>query len=137
MLASASSRKPSAATTNPDCAQVNAVIRAAIEQIKSAGAEIVEVSLPNLMDFVVETSLYITHSRHDINKFLSSRPSLPYASIDAIYRDGRYHKNLDLIDDIMTGPAQPDDDPSLLPQARRDATRFSAPSSGIMARTTG
>jgi amidase len=107
---------------NPDCAQVNAVIRAAIEQIKSAGAEIVEVSLPNLMDFVVETSLYITHSRHDINKFLSSRPSLPYASIDAIYKDGRYHKNLDLIDDIMTGPAQPEDDPSYYRKlAARDA----------------
>jgi amidase len=107
---------------NPDCAQVNAIIRAAIEQIKSAGAEIVEVSLPNLMDFVVETSLYITHSRHDINKFLSSRPSLPYASIDAIYKDGRYHKNLDLIDDIMTGPAQPDDDPSYYRKlAARDA----------------
>ena len=107
---------------NPDCAQVNAVIRAAIGQIKSAGAEIVEVSLPNLMDFVVETSLYITHSRHDINKFLSSRPSLPYASIDAIYKDGRYHKNLDLIDDIMTGPAQPEDDPSYYRKlAARDA----------------
>jgi Asp-tRNA(Asn)/Glu-tRNA(Gln) amidotransferase A subunit family amidase len=97
---------------DPDCAQVNAVVRAAIAQIKSAGAEIVEVSLPNLMELVVETSLYITHSRHDINKFLSSRPSLPYASIDAIYKDGRYHKNLDLIDDIMTGPAHPEGDPS-------------------------
>jgi Asp-tRNA(Asn)/Glu-tRNA(Gln) amidotransferase A subunit family amidase len=64
------------------------------------------------MDFVVETSLYITHSRHDINKFLSSRPALPYASIDAIYKNGRYHKNLDLIDDIMTGPLKPDEDPT-------------------------
>jgi len=97
---------------DPDCAMVNAVVRAAIAQIKAAGAEIVEVSLPGLMDFVVETSLYITHSRHDINKFLSSRPALPYASIDAIYKDGRYHKNLDLIDDIMTGPLKPDEDPT-------------------------
>ena len=65
---------------------------------------------------------YITHSRHDINKFLSARPSLPYASIDAIYKDGRYHKNLDLIDDIMTGPAQPDEDPSYYRKlAARDA----------------
>ena len=107
---------------NPDCAQVNAVIRAAIEQIKSAGADIVEVSLPNLMEFVVETSLYITHSRHDINKFLASRPSLPYASIDAIYKAGRYHKNLDLIDDIMTGPAHPEEDPDYYRKlAARDA----------------
>jgi amidase len=107
---------------DPDCAQVNAVVRAAIDEIKAAGAEIVEVSLPNLMDFVVETSLYITHSRHDINAFLSARPALPYSSIDAIYQDGRYHKNLDLIDDIMTGPAHPEDDPDYYRKlAARDA----------------
>jgi amidase len=96
---------------NPDCAQVNAVIRAAINDIKSAGAEIVDVSQPNLMDYVVETSLYITHSRHDINAFLGRNPDLAYSSLDAIYRDGKYHKNLDLIEAIMTGPAKPEDDP--------------------------
>jgi amidase len=96
---------------DPDCAQVNAVVRSAMAEIKAAGAEIVDVSLPNLTDLMVETSLYITHSRHDINAFLSARPKLPYSSIDAIYKDGRYHKNLDLIDDIMTGPAHPEEDP--------------------------
>jgi amidase len=96
---------------DPDCAQVNAVIRAAIEAIKSAGAEIVDVSQPNLMDYIVETSLYITHSRHDINAFLGRNPDFAYSSLDAIYRDGKYHKNLDLIDAIMTGPAKPEDDP--------------------------
>jgi amidase len=108
--------------SDPDCAQVNALVRAAIAQMQSAGAEIIEISLPNLMEFVVETSLYITHSRHDINAFLSSRPALAYASIDAIYRDGRYHKGLDLIDDIMTGPAHPEEDPTYYRKlAARDA----------------
>jgi len=97
--------------SDPDCAEVNAVIRAAIESIRKAGAEIVEVSLPGLMDFIIETSLYITHSRHDINKFLASRPALAYSSLDAIYKDGKYHKNLDLIDEVMTGPLEPADDP--------------------------
>ena len=76
-----------------DCAEVNKVIRAAIGQIAAAGAEIVEVSLPNMMDFIIETSLYITHSRHDINAFLGKNPDLSYSSLDAIYRDGKYHKN--------------------------------------------
>ena len=77
---SASSRKPVGSDDDPDCAEVNKVVRAAIAAIEAAGAEIVEVSLPNLMDFVIETSLYITHSRHDINKFLAARPALPYSS---------------------------------------------------------
>ena len=97
--------------SDPDCAEVNKVIRAAIKSIEATGAEIVDVSLPNLMDFIIETSLYITHSRHDINAFLGGKPNLAYASLDAIYKDGKYHKNLDLIKDIMTGPLDPADDP--------------------------
>jgi Asp-tRNA(Asn)/Glu-tRNA(Gln) amidotransferase A subunit family amidase len=96
---------------DPDCAEVNAVVRAAIATMKDAGAELVPVSLPNLMEFIVETSLYITHSRHDINGFLASRPTLSYRSLDAIYRDGKYHKKLDLIDEVMKGPLRPADDP--------------------------
>jgi amidase len=96
---------------DPDCAQVNAVVRGAIEAMKSAGATVVEVSLPDLMHHIVETSLYITHSRHDINAFLAARPALAYSSLDAIVRDGKYDRRLDLVDAIMTGPAHPTDDP--------------------------
>ena len=105
-----------------DCAAVNAVVRGSIAAMKAAGAEIVDVRLPNLMDFIIETSLYITHSRHDINKFLSSRPTMPYKSLDDIYRDGKYDKRLDLIDEIMGGPEQPTDDPDYYRKlAARDA----------------
>lgn len=117
---------------DPDCAQVNHVIRDAIAAIDAAGAEIVEVSLPTVMDFVVETSLYIAHSRHDISAFLKSRPALKYASLDAIYADGQYHDKLDLIDQIMTGPEKPDDDPSYYRKlAAREA--FQRAVVGIMA----
>lgn len=98
--------------TDPLHGEVNQVIRAVLGSIQAAGAELVEVSLPNLMDWIIETSLYITHSRHDINKFLGARPQLAYTSLDAIYKDGKYHKNLDLIDEVMTGPAEPADDPA-------------------------
>jgi amidase len=94
-----------------DCAQVNAVVRGAIAAMQAAGATIVEVSLPDLMHHIVETSLYIMHSRHDINAFLAARPALPYTSLDAIVRDGLYDRRLDLIDEIMKGPAHPADDP--------------------------
>jgi Asp-tRNA(Asn)/Glu-tRNA(Gln) amidotransferase A subunit family amidase len=108
--------------SDPDCAEVNKVVRAAIKAIAAAGAEIVDVSLPNLMDFILETSLYITHSRHDINAFLGRNPDFAYSSLDAIYKAGKFHKNLDLIKDIMTGPAKPEDDPEYYRKlAARDA----------------
>jgi len=96
---------------DPDCAQVNAVVRAAIEAMRQAGATIIEVSVPDLMDHIIETSLYIMHSRHDINQFLAARPALAYSSLDDIVRDGKYDRRLDLVDEVMKGPAHPTDDP--------------------------
>ena len=96
-----------------DCAQVNAVVRAAIAAIKEAGAELVDISLPNLKEFIEETSLYIIHSRHDINAFLASRPKLLYRTIDDIYKADKYHKNHELIEAIVKdGPLKPEDDPN-------------------------
>lgn len=116
---------------NPDCAAVNAVVRGALDAMRKAGAELVEISLPNLMDHIIETSLYITHSRHDINAFLASRP-VPYPSLDAIVADGKYDKRLDLIEAIMTGPLDPADDPDYYRKlAARDA--FQRTMVGIMA----
>jgi Asp-tRNA(Asn)/Glu-tRNA(Gln) amidotransferase A subunit family amidase len=97
---------------NEDCAQVNAVVRGAIDAMRAAGATIIEVSLPDLMPHIIETSLYITHSRHDINRFLAARPQLAYSSLDQIVADGKYDLRLDLVAEIMTGPLQPADDPN-------------------------
>ena len=97
---------------DPDCAQVNAVVRQAIETMAAEGADFVELSVPNLQDLIAETSLYIAQSRHDVNRFLKSRPQLPYSSIDDIYKAGLYDKNLELITAMVeNGPAKPDDDP--------------------------
>jgi Asp-tRNA(Asn)/Glu-tRNA(Gln) amidotransferase A subunit family amidase len=96
-----------------DCAQVNAVVRAAMAAMKKEGADLVDVSLPNLKEFIEETSLYIIHSRHDINTFLAARPKLPYRTINDIYKAGKYHKNHELIEAIVKdGPLKPEDDPS-------------------------
>jgi Asp-tRNA(Asn)/Glu-tRNA(Gln) amidotransferase A subunit family amidase len=96
-----------------DCAQVNTVVRAAIAAMKKARVVLIDISLANLKEFIEETSLYIIHSRHDINAFLASRPNLPYRSIDEIYKAGKYHKNHELIEAIVKdGPLKPEDDPT-------------------------
>jgi amidase len=94
-----------------DAEAVNAVIRTAVEAIRLAGAAIIEISLPNLLDHILDTSLYLTHSRHDINAFLAARPSLPFRSLDDIHAAGKYHRVLDLLEEIVKGPVKPQDDP--------------------------
>jgi amidase len=94
----------------------------------------VDISLPEVMDHVIETSLYLTHSRHDINAFLEARPGLAYGSIDAIKAAGKYHPVLDLFEAIVDeGPLHPEDDPAYFRKlAARDA--FQRAVVGLMAR---
>jgi amidase len=105
-----------------DCVAVNAVVRAAADAIGDAGAEVVEVEIPDLADHIVATSQYVARTKHDINEFLSTRTDL---TLNEIVAQGRYHKDLDLIDAVMEGPDDPEDDPDYFRRiaAREDFTR--------------
>ena len=95
----------------PEAAAVNRVIEAALEAIRSAGAELVDVTIPDLDYWISFTSLYIARSKHDMNKFMAARPGLPFNSIDELYESKQYHPALDLLEDIARGPADPLEDP--------------------------
>jgi amidase len=97
--------------SDPDCASVNGVITKAFDTAKKAGAILVDVEIPDLMDHIIYTSLYLTHSRHDINAFLASRPNMPTRSLEEIHATGKFDPTLDLLVDIFDGPNKPEDDP--------------------------
>src|SRR6202023_2866003 len=96
---------------NPEAAAVNRVVEEALAAAKSAGATLVDIEIPNVIDHIVETSLYLTHSRYDINNFLASRPGMPTRSLEAIKTAGKFDPTLDLLIDIFNGPEKPTDDP--------------------------
>lgn len=105
---------------DPDAAAVNKVVAAAVETIAGAGAEVVEVSIPNLLEHIEATSQYVARTKHDINEFLSQRPALAHLTLNQIVEEKRYHADLDLIDAVMEGPENPEDDPDYF---RRFAAR--------------
>ena len=96
---------------NPEAAAVNQVVEKALAATKSAGATLIDIEIPNVIDHIVETSLYLTHSRYDINNFLASRPGMPTRSLEAIKTAGKFDPTLDLLIDIFNGPEKPTDDP--------------------------
>jgi amidase len=98
----------------PEAAMVNRVIEAALEAIQSAGAELVDVTIPDLQHWIGLTSLYLERSRHDMNAFMAARPALSVNSIDEIYESKQYHPALDLLEDIARGPADPLEVPDYL-----------------------
>jgi amidase len=110
------------ADSDPDCAAVNEVVRAAADAIRAAGGEVVEVAIPNLVEHIGATSQYVARSKHDINAFLASRSEL---TLNDIVARGEYHEDLDLIDAMMEGPDNPEDDPDYFRRigAREDFAR--------------
>lgn len=102
--------------TTDAAAGVNTVMEAALATLRAAGARLVDVVIPEVDHYVEYTSLYVTHSRHDIDAFLAARPAAPARSLHAI-RDARaYHPALELFEAICDGPAQPTDDPEYYPR---------------------
>ena len=94
-----------------ECAEVNRVVRCAFDDLRRAGAQLEEVMVPDLQERIAETSLYLTHSRSDLNAFLGERETLPYRSLEAIRQAGKFHPVLDLLEAVFDGPATPEADP--------------------------
>jgi amidase len=97
--------------TDPD---VTALIERAVHDLKAAGAEVVEVEIPDLFDHIVATSMYTDRSKHDLDRFLSELHDPPIRSLAEAYERGQYDPRLDLMDAIMDGPEDPDSDPDYL-----------------------
>ena len=103
-------------SSNPNAAVVNAVIKDALGALRGAGATLVDIEIPDLMDYIVYSSLYINHSRSAIDEFMASRPSLAAESVRALIDTKQYHPMLDLLEEIAEGPEDPYSDPEYYPR---------------------
>lgn len=97
--------------SDPDGAQVNTTIEAALSALHDAGAELVDITIDNLDDQVGFTSLYTTRSQSDMNEFVAARPAAGIPSMRHLIETRQYHEKLDLLEAIVAGPDHPTDDP--------------------------
>jgi amidase len=96
-------------------APVNQVMQGALTQLSAGRATLVDVEIPGLADWLVNTSLYLIKSKYDIDRFLQERSRAPMKSVNEIVGSGRYHKMLDLLEGIAEGPDDPFADPAYYP----------------------
>jgi amidase len=100
------------ADDDPDSGTVNEVVQAALNEFQAAGATLIDpIEIPDLVDLIMLTSLYLTHSKHDIDAFLAANPDVPSRSIDALAAADQYHPRLDLFEEIIASSPDPHDDP--------------------------
>ena len=104
-------RQAFGADDNHAASAVNALMETALDCMRSAGARTVDIVVPDLDHYIEYTSLYITHSRHDIDRFLAARPNAPARSVREIHAAGAYHRQLDLFEQIVEGPEDPWSEP--------------------------
>lgn len=102
--------------SDPDCEPVNRLVSEAIERLRSLGAEIVEdITIPDLQEYLADTSLYSLQSKFDIDNFLRKRPNAPLHTFMEVYEAKAFHELNDLFHDIAAGP----DDPAASPDYYR------------------
>src|SRR5699024_7670253 len=88
---------------------VNSVVGNAITKMEAAGAEMIDVSIPNLDNFLAETSLYTMQSKKDFNEFINGKDNVSVKNVNEIYEQKKYHEELELFEAIIEeGPEEPE-----------------------------
>lgn len=100
--------------TDPDGARVNTVIENALDKIRAAGGETIDVQIDDLMHLAGFTSLYNTRSHSDMDAFFQERPDTGVTGMSDVISSGRFHPKLDLLMGIAASPENPKDDPEYL-----------------------
>ena len=89
---------------------VNSVVQAFLKRLGDSGAELVDIEIPDLQDWIGQTSLYIQQSKSDLNHFMAERPVDGPRSFEVIYQKRWFHPLNDLFHNIAGGPADPHQD---------------------------
>jgi Asp-tRNA(Asn)/Glu-tRNA(Gln) amidotransferase A subunit family amidase len=81
--------------TDPADGEVTNVVRAAADEMKVSGAEIIEVTIPGLSDLLVDRLggylVLIQDFKFDFNAYLAARPSAPVHSLEEVLASGKFH----------------------------------------------
>jgi amidase len=79
----------------PADAEAGDLVKAALDRMKGAGAEVVVVEAPDLTELMRNTSVIDAEFKFDLADYLAARPSAPVRSLGEILERGLYHENLD------------------------------------------
>ena len=76
--------------TAPEDAEAGDVVRAALAKMKELGAEVNDITIPNLDQMLQGTSVINAEFKFDLNDFLAKFPQAPVHSLQEILDSGKY-----------------------------------------------
>ena len=81
--------------TDPADAEVASVVRAAVDQMKGQGAEIVDIAIPGLTELLTDKAngfLVLRQDfKFDLNAYLAAHPSAPVRTLEEVIASGKFH----------------------------------------------
>jgi Asp-tRNA(Asn)/Glu-tRNA(Gln) amidotransferase A subunit family amidase len=91
--------------TAPEDDEVGAIVRAALDRMKTAGAELIDVTVPGFDDLIAESSVIADEFKFDLAAYLARQPGAPVASLGDILERGLHHDALDQTFRLRNQPA--------------------------------
>jgi Asp-tRNA(Asn)/Glu-tRNA(Gln) amidotransferase A subunit family amidase len=101
----------------------SAVVRTAIDEMKKAGAEIVEVQVPGLEELLRDSSVIASEFKFDLAAFLAAREDAPVKSLDEILKQGLYDASMETTLTRRNAVEKRDSEEHRVDQARCDSQR--------------
>jgi Asp-tRNA(Asn)/Glu-tRNA(Gln) amidotransferase A subunit family amidase len=83
--------------TARDEEEVSTVVRKAIDAMKNQGAQLVDVSIPDLVTLMRDASVIDYEFKFDLADYLAKQPDAPVRSLEQIIEKGLYHVQLDSV----------------------------------------
>lgn len=96
----------------PSAQGVNERVENALDSMVGAGAQLVDVTVPDLDRYLTETSLHAVAPKHDIDSFLAELDDPPVDSVEELHQSGTYHEALELFETIADAPTDPTTEPT-------------------------
>ncbi|HUE97123.1 MAG TPA: amidase family protein [Longimicrobiaceae bacterium] len=81
--------------TAPEDEQVAAIVRRAVEEMGAAGAEVVEIDVPDFTDLIGGTSLIDAEFKWNLIDYLARTPDAPVGSLTEILERGLFHPEVE------------------------------------------
>lgn len=79
----------------PEDAQVAEIIRGAVEEMRRAGAEVVEIDIEDFSGMLSGTSTIDAEFKWNLNDYLARTPTAPVSTLTEILETGRFHAEVE------------------------------------------
>ena len=107
----------------PEDAEVATVVQRALDELKKAGAEVIDVAIPGLEELLRDSSMITSDFKFDFAEYLAKSENPPVKSLGEILDRGLYHSALESTFRMRNAVEQRDSDASRRARIKRVAIR--------------